>query len=102
MTEEIKDANLEHNHGHDHPNHKKVVNRLARITGHTDAIKRMVEDGRDCSEVLIQIAAVKSALTNVGKLILDDHINHCVVRAVQENDTQSLEDLRDAIDKFVK
>lgn len=91
-----------HSNDHDHPNQKKVINRLARITGHTAAIKRMVEESRDCSEILIQIAAVKSALTNVGKLILDDHINHCVVKAVKEDDTQSLEDLRDAIDKFVK
>lgn len=97
-----QEQNCDTNNGHEHPNQKKVINRLARITGHADAIKRMVEEGRNCSEILIQIAAVKSALTNVGKLILDDHINHCVVKAVKEEDTQSLDDLRDAIDKFVK
>lgn len=87
---------------HVHPSQKKVIDRLSRITGHTAAIKRMVEEGRDCSEILIQIAAVKSALTNVGKLILDDHISHCLVNALERGETESLEDLKDAIDKFVK
>ncbi len=43
----------------------------------------MAEEGRDCSEVLIQIAAVKSAVNNIGKIILQDHINNCVVNAVE-------------------
>lgn len=87
---------------HVHPSQKKVIDRLSRINGHTAAIKRMVEEGRDCSEILIQIAAVKSALTNVGKLILDDHISHCLVKALKRGETESLEELKDAIDKFVK
>jgi len=62
----------------------------------------MVEDGRDCSETLIQIAAVKSAVNNIGKLILKDHIDHCVVDAVETGDTTVLEDLSVAIDRFMK
>ncbi|MFW6309087.1 MAG: metal-sensing transcriptional repressor [bacterium] len=85
-----------------HPQAKKVINRLSRIIGHTNAVKEMYEDGRDCSEVLIQIAAIKSALTNVGKIILDDHIDHCVVEAVDNNNDEVLEDLKDAIEKFLK
>lgn len=87
---------------HKHPNHKSVINRLARISGHANAIKKMVEEGRDCSEVLIQLAAVKSALNNVGKLIIKDHMNHCVIQAVEEKDMEVLDDLNDAIDKFLK
>ena len=79
-----------------------MVNRLARIIGHLESIKRMVEDGRDCSEVLVQIAAVKSAVNNVGKVILKDHIQHCIVDAVEENDPKPIDDLCDAIDKFMK
>ena len=85
-----------------HPNAKKVINRLSRITGHTDSIKEMYKEGRDCSEILIQIAAIKSALTNVGKIILDDHIDHCVVEAVDNDNNEVLEDLKDAIEKFLK
>ena len=47
-----------HGHGHVHTNTKAVLNRLSRAIGHLESIKRMVEDGRDCSEVLIQLSAV--------------------------------------------
>jgi DNA-binding FrmR family transcriptional regulator len=67
-----------------------------------EAVKRMIEDGEDCSDVLIQLAAVKSAINNTGKLILKEHINHCIVDAVVHNDKAALEDLNNAIDKFMK
>lgn len=89
-------------HGHNHPNHKKIINRLSRIIGHAEAIKRMCEEERDCSEILTQIAAVKSALNNVGKVILQDHINHCVIDAIKDDDLEALERLNSAIDKFMK
>lgn len=89
-------------HSHTHTNTKTVINRMNRAIGHMEAVKSMVEDGRDCSEVLIQIAAVKSAINNIGKLILQDHIRHCVVDAVENGDEQCLADLEDAISKFIK
>ena len=87
---------------HKHENTKAVVNRLSRAIGHLEAVKKMVEEGRDCSEVLIQLAAVRSAINNTGKLILKDHISHCVVHAIENNDEQTLIELNDAIDKFIK
>ena len=59
-------------HGHVHESQKAVVNRLARAIGHLEKVKRMVESGVDCSEVLIQLAAVRSAIDNTGKIILQD------------------------------
>jgi DNA-binding FrmR family transcriptional regulator len=67
-----------------------------------ESVKRMVEEGRDCSEVLIQIAAVKSAVNNIGKMILEDHISHCVVAAAATGDKKVIEDLNKAIDTFVR
>ena len=87
---------------HHHENTQAVINRLSRAIGHLESVKRMVEEGRDCSEVLIQIAAVKAAVNNIGKIILQDHINHCVTDAVKTGDNKVLEDLSAAIDKFVK
>lgn len=89
-------------HRHAHTETKKILDRFSRAIGHMESIKRMVEDGRDCSDVLIQIAAVKSAINNIGKIVLQDHIMHCVVDAVETGDTKVLEDLSAAIDKFVK
>lgn len=88
--------------GHEHKNTKAVINRLSRAIGHLETVKKMVEDGRGCSEVLIQIAAVKSAVNNIGKVILQDHINNCVVDAVETGDKKVIEDLNKAIEQFIK
>ena len=73
-----------HTHEHSHEHTKDVLNRLARASGHLNKVRSMVENGEDCSEVLIQLAAVKAALNNTGKVILKDHIEHCIVHAVEE------------------
>ncbi len=84
-----------------HENTQAVLNRLSRAAGHVSAVKRMVEEGRDCSDVLIQIAAVRSELTNVGKIILKDHIAHCIAEAVRENDKAAIEKLNGAIESLL-
>ena len=91
-----------HGHVHDPEQTKKISNRLARAIGHLESIKKMVEDDRDCSEVLIQLAAVKSAVNNTGKLVLKEHIAHCIVEAIENGDEESLRQLNKAIDSFVK
>ena len=89
-------------HGHIHENQKAVVNRLARAIGHLEKVRRMVEEGYDCTEVLVQLAAVRSALDNAGKEILKEHLSHCIIEAVEEGDENAILDLCDAIDKFMK
>ena len=91
-----------HSHPHVHESKKNVVNRLARAIGHLEKVKRMVEDDCDCAEVLVQIAAVRAAIENTGKVILQDHIQHCIVDAVEEGDDQAIASLCAAIDKFMK
>ncbi len=89
-------------HPHLHTETKQVLNRMSRIIGHMEAVKGMVEEGRDCADILIQIAAVRSALNQVGKLILEDHVQHCVVHAVESGDQAALDDLSRALDRFLK
>jgi DNA-binding FrmR family transcriptional regulator len=91
-----------HTHTHTHHNTKAVLNRLSRAIGHMEAVKRMVEDGKDCSEVLIQLSAVIAALNSTGKVILSDHISHCIVDAVETGDKKALENLNIAISRFIK
>ena len=92
----------EHRHVHSQEEKKAVMNRIARAIGHLEAIKRMVERDEDCSEVLIQLAAVRSAINNTGKVVLKNHLNHCIVEAVEQNDQEAIQMLDEAIDKFVK
>ena len=83
-------------------NQRAVVNRLARAIGHLNKVKRMVEEGEDCAEILVQLAAVRSAIDNTGKVILQDHLRHCMVDAVAAGDKDAIDDLCQAIDKFMK
>ena len=91
-----------HKHVHSTAEKKAVLNRLSKAIGHLEAVKRMVERDEDCSQVLIQLAAVRSAINNTGKVVLKNHINHCIVEAVEENDQDAIKILNEAIDKFIK
>ena len=108
--EELHELGIVHEHSHEHGHHhvhsekekKAVVNRLAKAIGHLEAVKRIVEKDADCSEVLIQLAAVRSAINNTGKVVLKNHMNHCIVEAVEEHDMEAIEQLNKAIDQFMK
>ena len=76
-----------------HPNAKAVSNRLAKAIGHLESVKRMVDRGEDCSDILIQLAAVRSAINNAGKVLLMDHLNHCIVDAVEDGNMAVLRSL---------
>lgn len=94
--------NHKNQHTHNPEDMKAITNRLSRAIGHLEAVKKMVQDGEDCSNVLIQLSAVKSAINNTGKLILKEHISHCIVNAVEHGDKEAIEDLNNAIDQFMK
>lgn len=100
--EHFHEHSHEHGHTHSHTQTKAVLNRLSRIIGHLESVKRMVADGRDCSEVLVQLAAVDSAVKSVSRVVMKDHIEHCIVDAVKNNDTETLDKLNEAIDRFIK
>ena len=90
-----------HAHDHTHTQTKAVLNRLSRAIGHLESVKRMVEDGKDCSEVLIQLAAVRSAIGSTAKIILKDHIENCIIDAVELKDFAALDELNKAIERFM-
>ncbi len=95
-----------HAHTHSPEEYKKLIHRTSIIIGHATSIKKMLEEQRDCTEILIQISAVQSSLNNLGKLILKNHINECVIHANSGEDPslqqQALSSLNDAIDKFIR
>ncbi len=87
---------------HEHKQTKNIIHRLSRIEGHVRAIKGMVEEGRTCADVLMQVAAVRSALDRVGRILLEDHIESCLLHSVEEgNIEEQLADLKIALDRFI-
>ena len=91
-----------HHHVHSDEEKTAVINRLSRAIGHLESVKRMVQRDEDCSDVLIQLAAVRNAINNTGKLIMKNHISHCIVEAIEADDMESVEALNKAIDRFIK
>lgn len=90
------------NHCHDPEHVKRIINRLSRATGHLDSIKKMVKAGTDCSAVLIQLAAVKSAINGIGRELVQEHMTHCIVAAIRSGDNTEIEALNAAIQHFLR
>lgn len=81
---------------------KAMVNRIARATGHLKMVRDMVEQEWDCSEVLIQLAAVKSAVNGAGKEILKQYMEECVDQELRQQDNEGMGKLKKGIDSFMK
>lgn len=65
-----------------HPDHFSEIPKLNRISGQVDGIKRMIEEGRYCPDILIQLRAVRSALRSIEANILEEHLHSCVSEAI--------------------
>ncbi len=85
---------------------KDAAQRLNRIEGQIKGIKKMVEEGRYCVEVLGQVAAVQEALRGVGKLIMRNYLENCVTSSLRsgnkEKATKTYRELMDVVYKFAK
>jgi DNA-binding FrmR family transcriptional regulator len=102
IDSEFSDDNSQSQDFHEHIHRQKVLARLARIEGHVRAVKRMVEQDKSCPDVLVQIAAIRSALNGVGRVILDDHMRGCMLEALQKGEWElAFKDLSNALDRFV-
>ncbi|WP_165423102.1 metal-sensing transcriptional repressor [Ktedonosporobacter rubrisoli] len=79
-----------------------IAHRLARISGHAASLKRLWEEERDYDDMLIQIAAVRAALDQVARAILEQHLQQSIQEAVTRSDPDgAIRDLKNALDRFV-
>ena len=90
-----------HSHTHDPQEKKRQLNRLSRVIGHLEYVKKMIENDEDCADVLMQIAATRSALNGLGKQIINEHISHCIAHAIEEGDTEAVAEFQKAIQKYL-
>ena len=67
-----------------HTSHPDIIKRLKRADGHLKSIITMLEEGRSCLDIAQQLQAVESAVTNAKKILVHDHIEHCLEHAVSE------------------
>ncbi|MDP9411927.1 MAG: metal-sensing transcriptional repressor [Actinomycetota bacterium] len=88
---------------HPHKHTKAVADQLARTAGHVGSIKRQVEEGKPCADVLIQLAAVRAAIDRASKLVLEDHVESCLRGAAGSGMAdEEWSRLKEALDKFIR
>lgn len=79
---------------------KLLENRINRLTGQLNGIKKMIDEDRYCGEILIQVSAVQSALENLGYIILEDHMNTCVSEEIRKGNPEIISETLDLIRKL--
>lgn len=79
---------------------KQLKNRLNRIMGQLNGIGRMLEENRYCGDILTQVAAVESALQAFGYLILQDHMETCVVEEIRKGNTAIVDEAVELMKKL--
>ena len=79
---------------------RNVTKRLNRAIGQLGGVKTMIEEDRYCGDVLTQLAAAESAIKSVRRLVLQDHLETCVVERVQQGDTEVVDELMTLLKQF--
>ncbi len=80
---------------------KRIVTRLRRIEGQVQGLCRMLESDRQCEEVLTQVMAVRSGLDQVGVLLMENHIEHCILHG-QPADSELVQELSEALKAWAR
>lgn len=84
-------------------NRGEVLNRLRTIKGHVTGIEKMVEEGKNCEDILLQIVAVRSSVEKIGLLILEDHSIDCLFKEVKDDKARvKIKDVISTIIRFMK
>jgi DNA-binding FrmR family transcriptional regulator len=81
---------------------KNMMNRLSRIEGQIRGIKKMIDEDTYCDDVLNQITSVKAALSGVTKILLEKHIETCVVEKLKNGEEEVMDELMKTIGKMIK
>ena len=90
-----------HHHHHSPEEKKRRINRISRAIGHLNHIKKMIESDEDCADILNQLSAVRSAISGLGKEIINEHITHCIAHAMEDGDESAVDEFKKSIEKFM-
>lgn len=82
--------------------YKDLIHRLNRIEGQIRGIKGMVEEGRYCTDILVQVAAVNAALNGFNRKLLENHIRTCVAQDIRAGKDETMDELLETLQKLMK
>ncbi|MEK4300283.1 metal-sensing transcriptional repressor [Oceanobacillus sp. FSL W8-0428] len=81
---------------------RNLMNRMSRIEGQVKGVKRMIDRNVYCDDILTQMSAVQSALHSVSRLLLESHINTCVIDRLENKDPEIVTEFMTTISKIMK
>jgi len=84
-----------------HSQKKRQMNRISRMVGHLEHVKKMIDNDEDCAQVLIQLSAIRSAMNGLGKEIIREHLDHCITHAIEDGDMEAVEDIEKALQQYL-
>ncbi len=90
-----------HYHTHDPEEKKRQMNRISRVVGHLEYVKKMIDTDEDCAQILIQLSAIRSALNGLGKEIIKEHLAHCITHAIEDGNMEAVEDFEKALQQYL-
>ena len=82
--------------------YKDQMNRLSRIEGQVRGVRRMVEEGAYCPDILIQVSAVNAALNSFNKVLLANHIRTCVADDIRDGKDETIDELVTTLQKLMR
>lgn len=80
---------------------KSIDNRLAAIEGHVKGVRQMVKDEKDCEDIILQLNAIEGSVSKLAKLIIKDHLNHCVRESIENGESDILERFTTVLEKYL-
>lgn len=84
-----------------HIRREEAARRLARIEGHVRGVEKMIAEDKSCPDILLQIAAVREALNKVGRMVFEDHLEHCLADASKGETEGALRELKEAVARLI-
>ena len=77
-----------------------LINRINRILGQVDGVKKMIENDRYCPDILIQLASIEKSIKSLSSIILDNHMHSCVLKGIKEGDESKIDEIIDLFRRF--
>ncbi len=79
---------------------KNLINRINRISGQVDGVKKMIENDRYCTDILIQLASIEKSIKSLSSIIFDNHMHSCVLKGIKEGDESKIDEIIDLFRRF--
>lgn len=80
---------------------KSIDNRLAAIEGHVKGVRQMVREQKDCEDIILQLSAIEGSVNKLAKVIIKDHLNHCVKESIENGESDILERFNTVLEKYL-